>query len=129
MHKFTNCVVICVVLMLTTLAEADIVPEKPTVLITGSNRGLGLEFVKQFTERGWNVIATARKPEQAEELNALAKKHKNITVEQLDPSEQQVGREVSLGDRRHRQAHRREKHQHHRLALQQPGDEYDSAYS
>ena len=84
MHKLTSCVVISVLLALTSLVGADIVPDKPTVLITGSNRGLGLEFVKQFTERGWNVIATARKPEQAEELNALAKKHKNITVEQLD---------------------------------------------
>ena len=84
MHKLTSCVVISVLLALTSLVGADIVPDKPTVLITGSNRGLGFEFVKQFTERGWNVIATARKPEQAEELHALAKKHKSITVEQLD---------------------------------------------
>jgi NAD(P)-dependent dehydrogenase (short-subunit alcohol dehydrogenase family) len=84
MHKYANFVVTCALLLLTSLAGADILPGKPTVLITGGNRGIGLEFVKQFTERGWNVIATARKPEQAEELNALAKKHKSITVEQLD---------------------------------------------
>ncbi|KAL3663429.1 hypothetical protein V7S43_011834 [Phytophthora oleae] len=31
-----------------------------TVLITGSNRGLGLSFAKFYTKAGWNVIATAR---------------------------------------------------------------------
>ena len=37
--------------------------EAPTVLITGSNRGIGLELARQYAERGWNVIATARKPD------------------------------------------------------------------
>ena len=44
----------------------------PTVLITGSNRGIGFEFAKQYAERGWQVIATARKPETADALQALA---------------------------------------------------------
>ncbi len=56
----------------------------PTVLITGSNRGLGLEFTKQYAAKGWNVIATARKPEKADDLNALAAANPNITIEQLD---------------------------------------------
>jgi NAD(P)-dependent dehydrogenase (short-subunit alcohol dehydrogenase family) len=34
----------------------------PTVLITGANRGLGLEFVRQYRGAGWTVIATAREP-------------------------------------------------------------------
>jgi NAD(P)-dependent dehydrogenase (short-subunit alcohol dehydrogenase family) len=84
MNKLTICIITGALLVLSPLANADILQGKPTVLITGGNRGIGLEFVKQFTERGWNVIATARKPEKAEELNALAKKHKSITVEQLD---------------------------------------------
>jgi len=84
MNRLTTYIVSGALLMLTSLASADILPGKPTVLITGSNRGIGLGFVKQFTERGWNVIATTRKPEKAEELNALAKKHKSITIEQLD---------------------------------------------
>jgi len=62
-------------------ADADYIP---TVLITGSNRGIGLEFVKQFSANGWNVIGTARKPERAKELNALAKDNDRITVVQLD---------------------------------------------
>ena len=45
--------------------------ETGIVLITGSNRGIGLEFTKQYLERGWTVIATARKPEKAEDLKQL----------------------------------------------------------
>ena len=43
----------------------------PTVLITGANRGLGLEFARQYAEDGWRVIATCRTPELATELNAM----------------------------------------------------------
>lgn len=57
----------------------------PTVFITGANRGLGLEFVKQYADRGWNVIATSRRPEAAEQLQAIASRHKGlVTIEQLD---------------------------------------------
>jgi NAD(P)-dependent dehydrogenase (short-subunit alcohol dehydrogenase family) len=56
----------------------------PTVFITGANRGLGFEFTKQYTALGWNVIATARKPDQAEDLQALAAANDNLTIEQLD---------------------------------------------
>ena len=48
------------------------VGEGAVILITGANRGLGLEFTKQYAERGARIFATARKPEKAEELNALA---------------------------------------------------------
>ncbi len=40
-----------------------------TVLITGANRGLGLEFARQFGEKGYRVIGTARSPEEAAELH------------------------------------------------------------
>ncbi len=55
-----------------------------TVLITGTNRGIGLEFVKQYAERGATVIATARRPADAKELIALAAQHPNVTIEALD---------------------------------------------
>ncbi|MEY4940990.1 MAG: hypothetical protein RIQ93_2725, partial [Verrucomicrobiota bacterium] len=55
-----------------------------TVLITGSNRGLGLEFARQHAEQGWTVIATARAPESATELKQLAAKHKSVVIEKLD---------------------------------------------
>lgn len=55
-----------------------------TVLITGANRGIGLEYVRQYAARGWNVVATARHPEEATELNALAAANPRIVVEKLD---------------------------------------------
>ena len=60
-------------------------PYIPTVLITGANRGLGLEFTRQYVDRGWRVIATARRPDAADDLNALAEKHPGLVIiEQLD---------------------------------------------
>ena len=47
-------------------------PAQPTVLITGSNRGIGFGFVQHYAAAGWNVIATARSPESAAELQAFA---------------------------------------------------------
>ena len=58
--------------------------ENPTVFITGSNRNIGLEFVKQFSENNWNVIATARNPETAKELQTIAAEQDNVVIEQLD---------------------------------------------
>ncbi len=46
-----------------------------TTFITGANRGIGLEFVRQLLERGDDVIATARRPDEADELQALAQAH------------------------------------------------------
>jgi NAD(P)-dependent dehydrogenase (short-subunit alcohol dehydrogenase family) len=43
----------------------------PKVLITGANRGIGLEFARQYAADGWDVIATAREPDDADELKAL----------------------------------------------------------
>ena len=43
----------------------------PNVLITGANRGIGLEFAKQYAGDGWEVIGTARDPGDADELNGL----------------------------------------------------------
>jgi NAD(P)-dependent dehydrogenase (short-subunit alcohol dehydrogenase family) len=65
-------------------AVAGLNQEQPTVLITGSNRGIGLGFVKHYAAEGWNVIATCRKPEQAEDLAALQREYPNIVIEQLD---------------------------------------------
>ena len=46
----------------------------PTLLITGANRGLGLELVKQFDARAWRIHACCRMPEKAGELHAIAAK-------------------------------------------------------
>ncbi len=53
----------------------------PTVLITGANRGLGLEFARQYAAQGWCVHATCRDPARAE---ALKKVGGDIGVRALD---------------------------------------------
>lgn len=50
-----------------------------TVLVTGANRGLGLEFARQLTAAGATVIGTARTPDEATDLAATGAR-----VEQLD---------------------------------------------
>lgn len=55
-----------------------------TVLVTGANRGIGLEFVRHYADAGYTVIATARNPSTADDLNALADANKSIHVEELD---------------------------------------------
>ena len=44
----------------------------PSALITGANRGLGLEFARQYLAEGWQVYAACRDPESASELRRLA---------------------------------------------------------
>jgi NAD(P)-dependent dehydrogenase (short-subunit alcohol dehydrogenase family) len=55
-----------------------------TALVTGSNRGIGFEFVKQYAADGWRVIATSRSPGDDAELQALATANSNISIEELD---------------------------------------------
>ncbi|MCQ8105061.1 SDR family oxidoreductase [Methylomonas sp. SURF-2] len=55
-----------------------------TVLITGANRGLGLEFCRQYLQSGWRVIATCRQPAAAKALNDLARHHRDLQVYNLD---------------------------------------------
>ena len=54
------------------------------VLITGANRGLGLEFTQQYAADDWNVLACCRHPQSALDLQALAKVNPNITIQPLD---------------------------------------------
>ena len=54
------------------------------ILITGANRGIGFEFVKQLTAEEHHIIATCREPSTAGELNAWCQKHPQVTVHQLD---------------------------------------------
>jgi NAD(P)-dependent dehydrogenase (short-subunit alcohol dehydrogenase family) len=46
----------------------------PSASITGANRGIGLEFAKQYLADGWRVYATCRDPNSASELRQLADK-------------------------------------------------------
>jgi NAD(P)-dependent dehydrogenase (short-subunit alcohol dehydrogenase family) len=58
--------------------------EPSVVLITGSNRGIGLALATAYAKAGWRVVATCRDPARAPELAALAKTHPLVTVEALD---------------------------------------------
>ena len=64
----------------------------PTVLITGANRGIGLEFVRQYLADKWDVIACCRAPADAKELKALAERHASLHIEGLE-----VDDEKSIG--------------------------------
>lgn len=71
------------------------------ILVTGAGRGIGLELVRQLLDRGDRVIATARRPGAATELNRLAFAHPGrLAVLPLDlakPSSiDELAREVPL---------------------------------
>jgi NAD(P)-dependent dehydrogenase (short-subunit alcohol dehydrogenase family) len=55
-----------------------------TVLITGANSGIGLEFAKEYVARGWQVIVTHRRHETPKTLTDLAAGQKNVRIEHLD---------------------------------------------
>ncbi|SJM91818.1 Short-chain dehydrogenase/reductase SDR [Crenothrix polyspora] len=55
-----------------------------TVLITGANRGLGLEFCRQYAADNWTVVACCRDVSQATALQQLARQYSNIQLETLD---------------------------------------------
>jgi NAD(P)-dependent dehydrogenase (short-subunit alcohol dehydrogenase family) len=58
---------------------------KRTVLITGANRGIGLELARQYHGAGWNVIGTARDPGAAKDLRAIGD---DVLVPALDVTSQ-----------------------------------------
>ena len=56
-----------------------------TTLITGANRGIGLELVRQYAAEGWRVLACCRQPDSADALNKLALQHPALVhLHQLD---------------------------------------------
>ncbi len=57
---------------------------KNHVLITGANRGIGLEFCKQLADQAYTVFACCRRPEQAIELTQLSKEYNTIKIVQMD---------------------------------------------
>lgn len=64
-------------------APGDPAPPAPRAIITGANRGLGLEFARQLRAAGWDVVGTARDPKEAAELRTVG-----ATVLQLDVTDQ-----------------------------------------
>jgi NAD(P)-dependent dehydrogenase (short-subunit alcohol dehydrogenase family) len=56
----------------------------PSVLVTGGNRGIGLEFARAYAASGWRVIACVRRPAKAAALNKLATASDLVEIEALD---------------------------------------------
>ncbi len=67
----------------TSPASAD-AHASPVVLITGANRGLGLEFARQYGDAGWQVIGTARKPDTAADLRETGARVMQLDVTSAD---------------------------------------------
>jgi NAD(P)-dependent dehydrogenase (short-subunit alcohol dehydrogenase family) len=69
---------LCIAAGMAALAHAD------TVLITGANSGIGLEFARQYAAKGWSVIATHRRDDTPATLKELVDKYPNVRVERMD---------------------------------------------
>jgi NAD(P)-dependent dehydrogenase (short-subunit alcohol dehydrogenase family) len=93
MRMLKQIMVLAAVVLLTGaapgLATAD------TVLITGANQGIGLEFAKEYAARGWTVIATHRRETTPEELAKLAAQYPKVRVERMDVTD--PGQIAALG--------------------------------
>lgn len=55
-----------------------------TVMITGANSGIGLEFARQYASKGWTVIATHRRASPPKTLTDLAAQYPKVRIESLD---------------------------------------------
>ena len=84
MRRSVTIIIASIIFCLPLVSIAAIDDTASTVLVTGANRGLGFEFARQYAADGWNVIATARKPDAAEDLQALAREYPQVVIEQLD---------------------------------------------
>ena len=68
-----------------------------TILITGTNRGIGLELTRQFAATNWRVLACCRQPQHASELQSLAAQYSNIELFELDVTD--YAQVAALADR------------------------------
>jgi NAD(P)-dependent dehydrogenase (short-subunit alcohol dehydrogenase family) len=78
-HRSVAALLLALGISVVTVTHAE------TVLVTGSNQGIGLEFAKEYAERGWKVIATHRHSSTPEELAKLKEQYpKLVRVELMD---------------------------------------------
>ncbi len=65
-------------------SSATVDADRPTVLVTGANRGIGLALAEHYITAGWNVLAAVRTPDGATELRNLSETYEHLIIEQLD---------------------------------------------
>ena len=76
---------LCITLATLIALAAGAGASAETVLITGANQGIGLEFAKEYAARGWTVIATHRRPSTPEELAKLQAQYPGkLRIERMD---------------------------------------------
>jgi NAD(P)-dependent dehydrogenase (short-subunit alcohol dehydrogenase family) len=95
---FKSILITAVCILLPYAADAAFKKDAPTVLITGANRGIGLELARQYADRGWNVIATSRHANGDPGLAALseiASSHPQVALERLDVTDTAMIRGVA----------------------------------
>ena len=68
----------------------------PSIMITSANRGLGLEFVRQYALDGWRIFAACRDPDVAHDLHKLAATHA-VTVLPMDVTDLASIRRAAAG--------------------------------
>jgi NAD(P)-dependent dehydrogenase (short-subunit alcohol dehydrogenase family) len=88
MKLFTT-LLICASALSPLSAAAD------TVMITGANSGIGLEFAKQYAELGWTVITTHRRATPPKSLTDLAAKYPKVRIESLDVTNLEQARQLA----------------------------------
>ncbi len=88
MKTLISVVVLVLVISIPCWASQD---ERSTVLITGSNRGIGLALTRQCAEEGWMVIASCRRPENASELKKLAENYPGVITSECSPGTSRSG--------------------------------------
>ena len=69
--------------------------KQPSVVITGANRGIGLELVSQYLADDWQVYACCRRPELATQLAGLAL-NSTLSIHQLDVANPESVKKLSL---------------------------------
>ncbi|PZN29247.1 MAG: short-chain dehydrogenase [Proteobacteria bacterium] len=98
MFRRTFFALLSVVTLAPLAAQAALEAGSPTVLITGANRGLGLELARQYAERGWNVIATTRRSADdpgAAALREIQREHPRLVIERIDVTDTAMIRGVA----------------------------------
>jgi NAD(P)-dependent dehydrogenase (short-subunit alcohol dehydrogenase family) len=68
----------------------------PSMMITSANRGLGLEFARQYAADGWRIFAACRNPDAADDLHELTRTG-SVTVFPMDVTDLSSVRHTAEG--------------------------------